>query len=174
MQRFQLRQDPGEQKGTAGRLHGQIQNPDVLCADVGQLPLERFIELLHPDSVRDIALPGIGQHIAVPDPAKELHAELLLQPDQEFAQSRLAQIQGLGSPGDALMLRDRKNVIDLPQLHTRPSFFTRHRPLPSDESSAGCFYCNRETPKLQAADLYNRPTHGAAETAFDKNIHYSA
>ena len=137
MQRFQLRQDPGEQEGTAGRLHGQIQNPDVLCADVGQLPLERFIELLHPDSVRDIALPGIGQHIAVPDPAKELHAELLLQPDQEFAQSRLAQIQGLGSPGDALMLRDRKNVIDLPQLHTRPSFLRRHRLFPTDRRRIG-------------------------------------
>ena len=117
------RQGLGQHVGTAHPGEGEVQNAHVPFQNVRQLHVEIRLQPLHAGGVLHVPLPGVGQHVFVPQLAEELQPQLTLQRDQKFAEGGLRDVQGLGGLGDVLVLGDGQHVVEFPEIHGDPSFF---------------------------------------------------
>ena len=64
--------------------------------------------------------PGLGGKDAVGRPGEQLDPQFVLQRLDLLAQSRLTDVQGPGGPAETAVPHDRREVLELPELHRRP------------------------------------------------------
>ena len=117
-----FRQGPGQHIGTAHSGKGQVQHAHVVFEDVRQLHVKIVFELPDPARVVHVALACVGQNVSVAQAAEELQPQIVLQGDQELAQRRLGDVEGVGGLGDVLVLGNRQHVAQIAKVHEKASF----------------------------------------------------